>query len=119
MALGLHGLVRVKNKWAGSAAVEEVYVNNISKHELTCPLCMSPEESDASICSAYCLHPLRFAHREHTHTHEALSHFSYARIGVAPQSVPVLASMLTESLVCEFNKKLYAAAADALAHLPP
>lgn len=80
---------------------------------------MSQEESDASICAAYCLHPLRFAYRKQTHRHETHLHFSYARIGVAPQSVPVLASMLTESLVCEFNKKLYVAAAAALARLPP
>lgn len=74
---------------------------------------MSQEESDAFVCAAYCLHPLWFAYRKHTHTRRS------ARIGVAPQSVPLLVSMLTESPVCEFNKKLCAAAAAALAHLPP
>lgn len=78
---------------------------------------MSQEESNASICAAYCLHPLWLVYRKHTH--ETHSHISYARICVAPQSVPRLASRLTEGLVCEFNKKLYAAAATALAHLTP
>lgn len=54
-----------------------------------------------------------------TRTHETHSRFSSARIGVASQSVPPLVSMLTESPVCEFNKKLCAAAAAALARLPP
>lgn len=74
--------------------VREVYVNNVAKQELTCPLCMSQEESDTSICAAYCLHPLWFVYRKHTH--ETHSHISYARICVAPQSVPLLASALSE-----------------------
>lgn len=78
---------------------------------------MSQEESDAFVCAAYCLHPLWFAYRKHTQ--ETHSRFGSARIGVAPQSVPLLLPRLTESPVCEFNKKLCAAAAAALAHLPP
>lgn len=89
----------------GSAAVREVRVNSSGEHELTCPVCVSHEESDASICVAYCLHPLWFAYRKHTHT-RMHSHISYARIRVAPQSALLLASALAKSLVCEFNKKL-------------
>lgn len=40
----------------------------MAKHELTCPLCTSQEESDAFVCAAYCLHPLWFVYRKHTHT---------------------------------------------------
>lgn len=76
----------LKTSALGSAVVREVYVNSIAKHELTCPLCMSLEESHASICAAYCLHPLWFVDRKHTHTHQTHSHISSARLCVAPRS---------------------------------
>lgn len=100
----------LKTSALGSAVVREVYVNSIAKHELTCPLCMSLEESHASICAAYCLHPLWFVDRKHTHTPDTFAHQLRPSLCCSP---------LTEGLVCEFTKKLCAAAAAALAHLPP